>query len=163
MAYHADATTPKRDYGALRKLGIIVGMLMGISVAGKNTLDCVAKLYPPAQIITPQEKSYFLSAEYNPQTGTVNIKPPEEIELVKSVANIVGYSGNMLDDINNPPLTETSTQDPTTRTTIDYSVQNPTLKWLMNAFSSISDSIDNKVEEKAIPQQIGTIGPNYNI
>ena len=163
MAYHAEAITTKRDYSALKRLGIIVSILMGVSIAGKNTLDCVARFYPPAQVIAPQEKSYFMTAQYDPETGTVEIQPPQEVGVVKSVANILGYGGNMLDDINNVPLTETTPQNPTTKTTIDYNVQNPTLRWLMNPFSSTSDSIDNKVDEKTTPSQIGTTGPVYNI
>jgi hypothetical protein len=159
MAYHTQTAT-KRDYKALRRLGIVVSILMGLSVAGKNAMDCVARFYPPAQIVAPQEKSYFMTAEYDPQTGTVEIKPPEEVGVIKSIANTLGYSGNMLTDLSEP-------QPGQGYSTTGYNGNQPGFIIFRNPFATDNqtdtkrDSIDDKIDQtKIVP--VKTTGAVYN-
>jgi hypothetical protein len=158
MTYHAQTTTRKK-LSALKKLGIAAGILMSLTVAGKNGIDCYERVFPRAQQNAPEGKSYFVTAEYDPQTGTVEIKPPEEVGVIKSIANTLGYSGNMLNGMGDPQPGQGYTTTGYNGSPEFIIFRNPFAK--ENKTESTTDSIDDKVDQTKITP-VKTTGQSYN-
>ncbi|MBT4541293.1 hypothetical protein HOC35_07305 [Candidatus Woesearchaeota archaeon] len=161
MAYNGEVV-PKGS-GSLKKLAIIASIFASIAIVGRQGLDCVARFYPPQQQSTPtQQQPYFMTADYDPNTKTISIQPPEEAGLVKSIANTLGYSGNMLENLADKESTDpTNTQYPTQQNT-----KSPIIM-LLHPFglpdAKYKDSIDDKVAPQPASPITKKTGTTYSI